>query len=112
MLGKSLVNEGIKSHPFAETLLEIGKWRKNFKTKAKKAPKKLKKTDVEKVKVDPKIKRAEAFREKVLARSNNTIVILNYVSSKEKVTSECKVCGQTWKIRGDHLMARLYLPRM
>jgi hypothetical protein len=109
-LEKSLVNQGMQSHPFAEKLLKIGNRRKSSKTKAKKTPKNLKKTEIERVKIDPNIKRAEAFREKVLTRSNNTIDILNYVSSKEKVTAECKECGHTWKIRGDHLMARLSCP--
>jgi hypothetical protein len=109
-LEKSLINEGFQSHPFAEKLLKIGKRRKSSKSKPNKEPKKSKKTEKAMEKVDPKIKRAEAFREKVLARSNKTIDILNYISSKEKVTAECKDCGRTWKIRGDHLMARLSCP--
>ncbi|WP_312099282.1 excinuclease ABC subunit C [Niallia sp.] len=107
-LEKSLVNEGVQHHPFAEKLLKTGKRRKSSKSKPNKELKKSKK--IEKAKVDPKIKRAEAFREKVLASSNNTIDILNYVSSKEKVTAECKDCGHTWKIRSDHLMAQLSCP--
>ncbi|MBS4223846.1 excinuclease ABC subunit C [Lederbergia citrea] len=109
-LEKSLVNEGFQNHPFAEKLLKIGNRRKSSKSKPNKEPKKSKKAEKVTVKVNPKIKRAEAFREKVLARSNYTIDIINYVSSKEKVTAECKDCGHTWKIRGDHLMARLSCP--
>ncbi|MCM3584250.1 hypothetical protein M3182_00660 [Mesobacillus maritimus] len=103
-LEKSLFNEGMQNHPFAEKLLKIGKRRKRSETRIKKATKNPKKTK----KGNPKIKRAEAFREKVLARSNNAIDVTNYVSSREKVTAECKGCGHTWKIRSDHLLARFY----
>ncbi|WP_210367882.1 excinuclease ABC subunit C [Bacillus sp. REN3] len=105
-LEKSLVNESLKSHPFAEKLLAIRKRRK--RSSPKKEVKRVKKT--EKVKVDPRVKRAEAFREKVLARSNETIDIIEYVSSKENVTAQCRSCGQKWRKRSDHLLARLYCP--
>jgi uncharacterized Zn finger protein len=62
------------------------------------------------LRVDPKIKRGEAFRLKVLERSNNKIVVLNYVSSKENVTVECTNCGHVWEKRSDHLLARPYCP--
>ncbi|WP_052948788.1 hypothetical protein [Mesobacillus campisalis] len=76
-LERSLINEDLHRHPIAEKLLKVGKRRKGSKLKANNGSEKLKKT--EKVKVDSKIKRAEAFREKVLAKSNNTIEVLKYV---------------------------------
>jgi Zn finger protein HypA/HybF involved in hydrogenase expression len=110
-LEKSLFNEQLHGHSLAEKLLETGKSRKRSKTKPEKVPKSPKKIDkMEKVKVDPKIRRAEAFRGKVLAKSNNKIDIVEYISSTKKVTAKCQDCGQTWKKRSDHLLSRLYCP--
>ncbi|MCR8848352.1 excinuclease ABC subunit C [Rossellomorea sp. SC111] len=108
-LEKSLFNEQLQGHSLAVKLLETGKRRKRSKKKTEKVPKSPKKID--KVKVDPKIRRAEAFRGKVLAKSNNKIDIVEYISSKEKVTAKCQDCGHTWKKRSDHLLARLYCLR-
>ncbi|WP_282139273.1 zinc-ribbon domain-containing protein [Rossellomorea aquimaris] len=108
-LEKSLFNEQLQGHSFAVKLLETGKRRKRSKIKPEKVPKSPKKID--KVKVDPKIRRAETFRGKVIAKSNNKIDIVEYISSKEKVTAKCQDCGHKWKKRSDHLLARLYCPR-
>jgi hypothetical protein len=107
-LEKSLMNEKLLKHPFAGKLLKIEKRKKSAKALSKRVIQSSKKE--EKLRVDPKIKRGEAFRLKVLERSNNKIVVLNYVSSKENVTVECTNCGHVWEKRSDHLLARPYCP--
>ncbi|HDR7612510.1 TPA: GIY-YIG nuclease family protein [Bacillus mycoides] len=102
--------EGLQNNEFVEKIItkklpKIKKRKKSSITKSKKVVDKSIET-----KVESKVKRAEAYKQKVINRSNNTIEALNYVSSKEKVTAECKSCGYEWEIRSDHLLARPFCP--
>lgn len=71
---------------------------------------KIKTVPIKQLNEDNKMHRAEAYGNKVLKKSSNTIDIFNYISSKEKVTAKCKTCGHTWEIRSDHLLSRPYCP--
>ena len=48
--------------------------------------------------------RADNYYEKILQRSNHTIIASNYVGSKEEVDAICVICGHKWKSRADHLL--------
>lgn len=50
--------------------------------------------------------RAENYYEKILQKSNHTIVAINYTGSKDNVDAICVACGYKWKIRADHLVNR------
>lgn len=52
--------------------------------------------------------RAERYSEKVLQKSNHTIVAMNYIGSKENVDAICVVCGNKWRTRADHLLDRCW----
>ncbi|MDQ0975998.1 hypothetical protein QFZ31_005876 [Neobacillus niacini] len=103
-----MINEGVQNNEFVEKLLtkKLSKIRKRKKSKATK--KVIDKPSEDKV--DNKVKRAEAYKQKVLKKSDNTIEVLNYVSSREKVTAQCMSCGYKWEIRSDHLLERPYCP--
>ncbi|MFV5897064.1 MULTISPECIES: zinc-ribbon domain-containing protein [unclassified Bacillus cereus group] len=107
---RSCMYGGLQNNEFVEKMItkklpKIKKHKKFSITKSKKVVDK----SIE-PKVESKVKRAEAYKQKVINRSNNTIEVLNYISSKEKVTAKCKSCGYEWEIRSDHLLARPYCP--
>lgn len=54
--------------------------------------------------------RAETYYEKVLQKSNSTIVAINYIGAKNDVDAICITCRHKWKIRADHLLARCWCP--
>lgn len=54
--------------------------------------------------------RAANYYEKILEKSNRTIVVINYVGSKDSVDASCITCGHKWKIRADHLVNRCWCP--
>ena len=54
--------------------------------------------------------RAENYYEKILQKSNHTIVAINYTGSKDNVDAICVACGYKWKIRADHLVNRCWCP--
>jgi len=54
--------------------------------------------------------RAENYYEKILQKSNHTIVAINYTGSKDNVDAICVACGHKWKIRADHLANRCWCP--
>lgn len=54
--------------------------------------------------------RASNYCEKILARSNHTIVAFHYIGSKDNVDALCINCGNRWKIRADHLADRCWCP--
>lgn len=54
--------------------------------------------------------RAEKYYEKILQKSNQTIVATNYSGSKEYVDVRCVICGHKWESRADHLVARCWCP--
>ena len=54
--------------------------------------------------------RAENYYEKILQKSNRTIVAINYVGSKDDVDAICVACRHKWKIRADHLVDRCWCP--
>jgi hypothetical protein len=136
--GKALVNiskviEEIQQLVDAETgynvgvsesyrCLEMAIWNENLKDdkwvellvskklpKAKKRKKKNKSASKER-KPSKKVSREEAYKQKVLERSNGSITVTHYVSSRENVTAQCKSCGHKWKKRSDHLLRRPYCP--
>jgi hypothetical protein len=104
-----MINEGLQNNTFVEKLVtkKLPKIRKSRKSSIKRSKKVIDKTEL---KVKNKVKRAEAYKQKVIKRSDNTIHVLNYVSSKEKVTAKCKSCEYKWEIRSDHLLSKPYCP--
>ena len=54
--------------------------------------------------------RAENYREKVLQKSNRTIVAINYTGARNTVDAICVVCKHEWKVRADHLIERCWCP--
>ncbi|GIN88447.1 hypothetical protein J6TS2_48330 [Heyndrickxia sporothermodurans] len=106
-LKKCIMNEGLYKNEFVEKLLLAKKLPKL--KKRKKSP--IKKAEVVKVKkIDVTVKRAEAYKQKVLLKSNNAVKVINYVSSREKVIAQCNSCGYEWKMRSDHLLRRPSCP--
>ncbi|WP_018782178.1 hypothetical protein [Bacillus sp. 95MFCvi2.1] len=105
-----MINEGLQNNEFVEKMItkKLPKIKKRKKSSTAKDKKVVDKSS--EPKVESKVKRVEAYKQKVINRSNNTIEALNYVSSKEKVTAKCKSCGHEWEIRSDHLLARPYCP--
>ena len=103
-----MIKEGIKNNPFVEKLVTNKLPKIKKRKKHKDAKKEVDKPTEDKV--DSKVKRAEAFKQKILIKSNNNVVVLNYVSSREKATVHCTCCGHKWEIRSDHLLARPYCP--
>ncbi|ADU32520.1 hypothetical protein [Evansella cellulosilytica] len=101
-----MLNERLSNNSWVEKLL------------AKKLPKVKKKRKASKkainnsrdLKVDNKVSRAEAYKQKILKKSNNAINVLKYISSREKVTAQCISCGYEWQIRSDHLLTRTFCP--
>ncbi|MEK4083779.1 excinuclease ABC subunit C [Psychrobacillus sp. FSL K6-1415] len=101
-----MINEGLQNNPLVEKLL------------AKKLPKikKKRKSSIKVVdnsnelKIDATVKRAEAYKQKVLKKSDNTVKVLKYVSSRKKVTAQCMICDYKWEIRSDHLLKRPHCP--
>lgn len=55
--------------------------------------------------------RADKFKEKILQKSNQTIVVADYTSSREVVHAQCTICGYIWKPRADHLLERCWCPK-
>ncbi|MGW6384527.1 excinuclease ABC subunit C [Peribacillus butanolivorans] len=110
-LEKCMINERLRNNTFAEKLFtnNLPKIRKIRKTSLKKT-KKVAVDKPSKSRVDNKVKRAEAYKQKVLIKSDNAVKVLSYVSSKEKVTAQCNICGYEWRIRSDHLLSRPYCP--
>jgi hypothetical protein len=111
-LKKSIMNEGLQLYKngFVEQILLT---KKLLKLKKRKKPQ-IRKTkmlvDKSDLKENNKVKRAEAYKEKVLLRSGNNVNVLNYVSSREKVTAQCTNCSYKWEIRSDHLLRKPYCP--
>lgn len=54
--------------------------------------------------------RADNYYEKILQKSNRTIVAMNYIGSKDDVDAICVTCGYKWKSRADHLVDRCWCP--
>ena len=54
--------------------------------------------------------RADNYYEKILQKSNRTIVAMNYIGSKDNVDAICVTCGYKWKSRADHLVDRCWCP--
>ncbi|MGG1398963.1 excinuclease ABC subunit C [Bacillus salipaludis] len=106
-----MINERLHNNNFAEKLStnKLPKIRKKRNTSINKT-KKVAVDKPSKPKVDNKVTRAEAFKQKVLMKSDNTIEVLNYISSREKVSVQCTSCGHNWEIRSDHLLERPYCP--
>ncbi|MDU1845222.1 MAG: excinuclease ABC subunit C [Niallia nealsonii] len=115
-LKKCIMNEGLYKNEFVEQIFltkNLLKLKKRQKPQIKKATERVKSVkEAKKVvdKIDVTAKRSEAYKQKVLIKSDNAIKVLNYVSSKEKVTAVCNSCGYEWKIRSDHLLSRTYCP--
>ncbi|WP_394542160.1 excinuclease ABC subunit C [Priestia aryabhattai] len=109
-LKKCIANESLESNEFIEKLFsnKLPKIKKKRKSDTKKATRVKKKSSLPKI--DSKTKRAEAYKQKVLKRSEDTIEILKYVSSRENVIAQCIVCKYKWEIRSDHLLHRPYCP--
>ena len=110
-LRNCILNEKLQNNEFVEQVLlakKLLKLKKRKKLQIKKYKDEGNKINVAETDKD---KRTEAYKQKVLMKSDNTIEVLNYVSSKEKVTAQCKTCGNSWDIRSDHLLNRLYCPR-
>ena len=59
---------------------------------------------------DRKKIRANNYCEKILQKSNRTIVATNYTGSKDDVDAICLTCGHRWKSRADHLVDRCWCP--
>lgn len=59
---------------------------------------------------DRKKLRADNYYEKILQKSNHTIVAINYVGAKDDVDAICVTCGHKWKSRADHLVDRCWCP--
>lgn len=110
---KAVENEGIQYfNVFTEKLLtkKLPKITKGRKTTKPSVQKVKPKESIEELKIKSHKKRIERYQLKVRERSNNTITVLNYVSSKENVLAKCNRCGYEWEIRSDHLLARAYCP--
>ncbi len=73
------------------------------------SPSKIRVDNSNELKIDATVKRTEAYKQKVLKKSDNTKV-LKYVSSREKVTAQCMICDYKWEIRSDHLLKRPHCP--
>lgn len=54
--------------------------------------------------------RANNYYEKILEKSNHTIVAINYTGAKNDVDAICITCGYKWKSRADHLADRCWCP--
>ncbi|WHZ60031.1 excinuclease ABC subunit C [Metabacillus hrfriensis] len=109
-LKKCIMNERLQNNEFVEQILltkKLLKLKKRKKSPIKKAKEVVNKTDLTE---NNKVKRAVAFKQNVLIKSNNNVDVLNYVSSREKAIAHCKSCGHKWEIRSDHLLARPYCP--
>ncbi|KON69121.1 excinuclease ABC subunit C [Peribacillus butanolivorans] len=109
-LKKCIMNERLQNNEFVEQVLltkKLLKLKKRKKTHIKKVKEIVTKTVLAE---NNKIKRAEAYKLKVLIKSDNAVKVLNYVSSKEKVTAQCTSCRNKWEIRSDHLLTRPYCP--
>ncbi|MGP1906808.1 hypothetical protein ACTSEZ_01465 [Metabacillus sp. JX24] len=102
-----MIKEGLQNNSFVEKILtkKLPKIKKR-----RKSPIKIVVDKHDELKVDNKVTRSEAYKLKVLKRSDNTINVLNYINSREKVAAQCNVCGYEWKIRSDHLLSRPYCP--
>ena len=60
---------------------------------------------------DRKKLRADNYYEKILRKSNHTIVAINYTGSKDDVDAICVNCGYKWTTRADHLVDRCWCPK-
>lgn len=110
-LMKAIENAGIQYfNMFTEKLLtkKLPKITKSRKTTKSSVQKVKPKESNEELKIKSHEKRIERYQLKVSERSNNTITVLNYVSSKENVLAKCNHCDFEWEIRSDHLLARAY----
>ena len=109
-LRKCIMNEGLYKNEFVEQILLTKKLLKL--KKSKKSPIKKPKGVVDKTVLieKNKVKRAEAYKDKVAGKSYNAVKVISYVSSREKVTAQCTRCGYKWEIRSDHLLRRPYCP--
>lgn len=54
--------------------------------------------------------RADRYYEKILQKSNRTIIAFNYNGARECVNATCIICGYKWKMRADHLADRCWCP--
>lgn len=62
-------------------------------------------------KQDRKKLRADNYYERILRKSNQTIVAVNYTGSKDNVDAMCVICGYKWTTRADHLADRCWCPK-
>ena len=62
-------------------------------------------------KQDRKKLRADNYYERILRKSNQTIVAVNYTGSKDNVDAMCVICGYKWITRADHLADRCWCPK-
>lgn len=60
---------------------------------------------------DRKKLRADKYYEKILRKSNHTIVASNYTGSKDDADAICVNCGYKWTTRADHLADRCWCPK-
>lgn len=112
-LRKCIMNEGLFKNEFVEQIFltkKLLKQKKLQKPQIKKTKESVKEAKKVVDKINVTVKRSEAYKQKVIVKSDNAIKVLNYVSSKEKVTAQCNNCEFVWKIRSDHLLSRPYCP--
>ena len=55
--------------------------------------------------------RAQDYNERILQKSNHTIVAVNFTGAKENVDAMCTICCHKWCIRADHLLNRCWCPK-
>lgn len=114
-LRKCIMNEGLYKNEFVEQILltkKLLKLKKRKEPQIKKAKGKVNKSieqKFEKTVQDYKVKRSEAYKQKVLIKSDNIVKVLNYVSSRA-VTAQCTNCGYKWGISSDNLLRKPFCP--
>ncbi|MFT9599176.1 MAG: excinuclease ABC subunit C, partial [Mesobacillus sp.] len=109
-LRRCLFNERLQKNEFVEQILLTKKLLKLKKPKKSPIRKPKKVVDKAELIEKNKVNRAEAYKDKVAVKSDNAVKVIYYVSSREKVTAQCTMCGYKWEIRSDHLLRRPYCP--
>lgn len=58
-------------------------------------------------------KRAQRYADKVSYRSGGVLAVdvSSYAGGKDPVRVRCSICGHTWTLRTDHLLARSFCPK-
>lgn len=59
---------------------------------------------------EKKLKLSQKYFNKIKEKSNGKVSVHEYNGSKEKVTAHCNECGNEWRTRADHLLAKAYCP--